>query len=49
MIYPFMTLEGDKEIVHSEVLDIDGEENVKVYIEKPVSGGFLSAECYLPK
>lgn len=32
MIYPFMTLEDDTEIVHSEMKD-NGE--VKVYIETP--------------
>lgn len=46
MIYPFMTLEDNTEIVHSEVLS--DNQSVKVYIEKPVSGGFHSAECYLP-
>lgn len=49
MMYPFMTLEDDTEIVHSEILEDNGKENVKVYIEKPVEGGFLSAECYLPE
>lgn len=49
MMYPFMTLEDDTEIVHSEILEDNGKETVKVYIEKPVEGGFLSAECYLPE
>lgn len=49
MMYPFMTLEDETEIVHSEILDDNGKEAVKVYIEKPVKGGFLSAECYLPE
>ena len=47
MMYPFMTLEDNTEIVHSELLE-DGK-SVKVYIEKPVEGGFHSAECYLPE
>lgn len=47
MMYPFMTLDDDTEIVHSELLE-DGK-SVKVYIEKPVESGFCSAECYLPK
>ena len=46
MMYPFMKLEDDTEIVHSEMLD-NGK--VKVYIEKPVYGGFNSAVCYLPE
>ena len=45
MMYPFMQLDDNTEIVHSELLD---DEKVKVYIEKPVEGGFHSATCYLP-
>ena len=46
MMYPFMTLDDDTEIVHSQMLD-DGE--VKVYIEKPdEKDGFHHATCYLP-
>ena len=46
MMYPFLKLEDDTEIVHSELLL---DETVKVYIEKPVLGGFHHATCYLPK
>ena len=35
MMYPFMTLEDNTEIVHSEVFIVEGKEMVKVYIEKP--------------
>ena len=45
MLYPFMTLEDDTEIVHSEM---DENGNVKVCVEKPVEGGFHSATCSLP-
>ncbi|MBR4473537.1 MAG: hypothetical protein IKS55_07850 [Oscillospiraceae bacterium] len=48
MLYPFMTLPDETEIVHSEVLTDDGKECVKVCIEKPVIGGFHSAICWLP-
>lgn len=48
MMYPFMTLDDNTEIVHSDVIIENDKENVKVYIEKPVEGGFYSAECYLP-
>ncbi len=48
MIYPFMTLNDETEIVHSESKMIDGREMVKVVIEKPVWGGFHSAVCWLP-
>ena len=46
MMYPFMQLNDDTEIVHSELL---ANEQVKVYIEKPIYGGFKSAVCYLPE
>lgn len=49
MMYPFMTLDDKTEIVHSDAYDENGIETVKVYFEKPVYGGFHSAECYLPK
>ena len=46
MMYPFMTLDDNAEIVHSE-MGKDGR--VKVYIEKPdAKDGFHSAVCWLP-
>jgi hypothetical protein len=39
-----MTLPDDTGIAHSEMKP-DG--SVKVYLEKPVEGGFHSATCYL--
>lgn len=46
MMYPFLQIDGDTEIVHSE-MKANGE--VKVYIEKPdEKDGFHNAECYLP-
>ena len=46
MMYPFMTLPDDTEIVHSEMKK-DG--NVKVYIETPdEKDGFHHAVCILP-
>ncbi len=49
MMYPFMTLDDGTELVHSESYMCDGVETVKVYFERPVEGGFDSAECYLPR
>jgi len=46
MMYPFIQLDDNTEIVHSEILE---NERVKVYIEKPIEGGFKSAICYLPE
>lgn len=48
MMYPFMTLDDNTGIAHSESYISDGVETVKVYFEQPVYGGFHSAECYLP-
>lgn len=46
MIYPFMNLDDNTEIVHSEILE-NGK--VKVYIEKPDEKDcFRNATCYLP-
>lgn len=46
MMYPFMTLDDNSEIVHSEMKP-DGQ--VKVYIEKPDSKDcFHTAVCWLP-
>ena len=47
MMYPFMTLNDETEIVHSEMLP-NGK--VKVYIEKPDADDcFHHATCYLPE
>ena len=46
MMYPFLTLDDNTEIVHSE-MHKDG--TVKVYIEKPdAKDCFHHATCYLP-
>lgn len=46
MMYPFMTLNDDTEITHSE-MKADGK--VKVYIETPnFNDGFHNATCWLP-
>lgn len=46
MMYPFLTLNDETEIVHSEMRE---DETVKVYIEKPdARDGFHHAVCILP-
>ena len=46
-MYPFLQIDGDTEIVHSNLLP-NGE--VKVYIEKPdARDGFHHATCFLPQ
>ena len=48
MLYPFMTLADETEIVHSESILSNGKEMVRVCVEKPVDYGFKSATCWLP-
>ena len=46
MMYPFMTLNDETEIVHS---DMNADGTVKVYIETPdAEAGFHNLTCYLP-
>jgi hypothetical protein len=46
MMYPYLTLDEDTEIVHS---DMDENGHVKVYIEQAdEADGFHSAVCMLP-
>lgn len=45
-MYPFLTLDDDTEIVHSEMLPSG---DVRVYIERPdAEDCFHSATCFLP-
>ena len=45
-MYPFMTLNDETEIVHS---DMNADGTVKVYIETPdKKDGFHNMTCYLP-
>ena len=47
MMYPFLTLDDQTEIVHSQRLE-DG--SVKVYVEKPdAKDGFHYAMCFMPE
>lgn len=47
MMYPYLTLNDDTEITHSEMKE-DG--TIKVYIETPdLEDGFHSAVCWLPE
>lgn len=49
MMHAFMQLDDETEIVHSDILyDQNNQEYVKVYMEKPIFQGFKSAYCYLP-
>lgn len=47
MLYPFMTLNDNTEIVHSESLQKDGKEQVEVRIKKPVYSIPLHVGCLI--
>ncbi len=48
MMYPYMTLSDETEIVHSHIIDDDGKKKVLVHFERPTDNGFDSARCELP-
>lgn len=45
MLYPFIRLDDNTQIVHSEILP-NGQ--VRVCVERPIHRGFNSATCMLP-
>lgn len=49
MMYPYMTLSDETEIVHSQVIEEDGKQKVIVHFERPTEDGFDSARCELPE
>ncbi len=48
MVYPYMTLQDETEVAFSGIELKNNVETLTVYFEKPVMGGFVSAECTLP-
>ena len=46
--YPFLTLNDNTKIIHSEVPEKNGGEQVEVRIKKAVNGKIRSASCWLP-
>ena len=48
MMYPYMTLADETEIVHSKIVEKDGMKKVIVNFERPTEDGFDSARCELP-
>ena len=49
MMYPYMILADETEIVHSQIIDKDGKQKVIVHFERPTDDGFDSARCELPE
>ena len=48
MMYPYMTLADETEIVHSQIIEENGKKKVIVHFERPTENGFDSARCELP-
>ena len=48
MMYPYMTLADETEIVHSHLKKNNGINEVVVHFERPKPYGFDSARCKLP-
>lgn len=48
MMYPYITLADNTEIVHSQIIEENGQKKVYVNFERPTATGFDSARCELP-
>ncbi len=48
MMYSYMTLADETEIVHSQIIEEDGKQKIFVHFERPTDNGFDSARCELP-
>lgn len=48
MMYPYMKLNDETEITHSQVFEQDGEKKVEVYFERPTEDSFDYARAELP-
>lgn len=48
MMYPYMKLSDETEIVHSHLIEVNGERCIEVHFERPTENGFDTARCSLP-
>ncbi len=48
MMYSYITLADETEIVHSQILEENGEKSVEVHFERATEDGFDTARCSLP-
>lgn len=48
MMYPYMTLADETEIVHSQIISEGTKQKIIVHFERPTEEGFDSARCELP-
>ncbi len=49
MMYPYMTLFDETEIVHSQIIEENNVQKVIVHFERPTVDGFDYARCELPE
>ena len=48
MLYPYVKLGDETEVLHTEIIEEDGIEKVEVHFERPIAGGFMTARFVLP-
>lgn len=48
MMYPYMILADETEVVHSHMIEGIGTQCVEVHFERPTEDGFNMARCSLP-
>ena len=48
MMYPYITLADETEIVHSQIIEENGIEKVEVHFERPTENGFDCIRFELP-
>ncbi|MEG1947916.1 MAG: hypothetical protein RR139_12580 [Lachnospiraceae bacterium] len=48
MMYPYMTLADETEILHSHLMEQDGVQTIEVHFERSTETGFDVARCQLP-
>lgn len=49
VMYPYMTLFDETEIVHSQIIEENNVKKVIVHFERPTEDGFDYARCELPE
>ena len=49
MMYPYLRLEDETEIVHSQIIEEDEVQKVEFHFERPTENGFDVARCVLPE
>lgn len=48
MMYPYLILFDETEIMHSHIIEENGIQSVEIHFERPTENGFDTARCVLP-